>query len=100
MPISEAQPEITDQSQALSPSEEPPTVDAASAESESAPIEEESVAGYTETVPSSNEEISEGAIVLAHEEEISLLEKILMELASRHIVEEQHPADLADKEAQ
>ncbi len=100
VPISEAQPEITDQSQAVSPSEEPPTVDAASAESESAPIEEESVTGYTETVPSSNEEICEGAIVLAHDEQISLLEKILIELAARHIADEQHPADLADKEAQ
>ena len=54
----------------------------------------------TETSPSANEEQSENAIVPVHEEEVSLLEKILMELAARHIVEEQHPADLADKEAQ
>jgi len=65
-----------------------------------ASIEDAPVTGYTETVPSPNDENSESAIVVAHEEEISLLEKILMELASRHIVEEQQPADLADKEAQ
>jgi CheY-like chemotaxis protein len=61
---------------------------------------EDSATGYTETPSETNEEHTETAIVLAHEEEVSLLEKILMELAARHIVEEQHPADLADKEAQ
>jgi CheY-like chemotaxis protein len=62
--------------------------------------EEASVTGYTETAPDSNEGYSENAIVLAHDEEVSLLEKILTELAARHIEDEQHPADLADKEAQ
>jgi hypothetical protein len=62
--------------------------------------DEDSASGYTETAPQPNEEHSETAIVLGHEEEVSLLEKILMELAARHIAEEQHPADLADKEAQ
>jgi CheY-like chemotaxis protein len=61
---------------------------------------EDSATGYTETSSQPDEEHSETAIVLAPEEEISLLEKILTELAARHIVEEQHPADLADKEAQ
>jgi CheY-like chemotaxis protein len=62
--------------------------------------EEASATGYTETAPESNEVHSESAIVLAHDEEVSLLEKILTELAARHIEEEQYPADLADKEAQ
>jgi CheY-like chemotaxis protein len=62
--------------------------------------DEDSASGYTETAPQPNEEHSETAIVLGHEEEVSLLEKILMELAARHIADEQHPADLADKEAQ
>jgi hypothetical protein len=62
--------------------------------------EEESATGYTETSPEPNEEHAETAIVLGHEEQVSLLEKILMELATRHMAEEQHPADLADKEAQ
>ncbi len=69
-------------------------------ESEVASADEDSVTGYTETSPDSTEEQSHTAIVLAHDEEISLLEKILMELAARHIADEQHPADLADKEAQ
>lgn len=60
---------------------------------------EESADGYTEA-SDSNEHQSEASIVLAHDEEVSLLEKILTELSARHIEEEQHPADLADKEAQ
>jgi len=67
---------------------------------ETAATDEDSATGYTEASTSPNAEQPESAIVLAHEEEVSLLEKILMELAARHIVEEQHPADLADKEAQ
>jgi hypothetical protein len=62
--------------------------------------EEDSATGYTETFSESNETQSEASLVLAPEEEISLLEKILTELAARHIAEEEHPADLADKEAQ
>jgi CheY-like chemotaxis protein len=62
--------------------------------------EEDSATGYTETSQQPAEEQSETAIVLGHDEEVSLLEKILMELATRHMAEEQHPADLADKEAQ
>jgi CheY-like chemotaxis protein len=62
--------------------------------------EQASVTGYTETSPELNEGYSENAIVLAPGEEVSLLETILTELAARHIEEEQHPADLADKEAQ
>jgi CheY-like chemotaxis protein len=99
----EPQLEISEQSEHIDPapsSPEAPQSDAAPSEFDIAPIEEDAVTGYTETAPSSNDENSETAIVVAHEEEISLLEKILMELASRHIVEEQHPADLADKEAQ
>ena len=67
---------------------------------ETVATDEDSATGYTEASPSPNTEQPESAIVLAHEEQVSLLEKILMELAARHIVEEQHPADLADKEAQ
>jgi CheY-like chemotaxis protein len=62
--------------------------------------EDESATGYTETSPESDVERSETSIVLGHEEQVSLLEKILAELANHHIVEEQHHADLADKEAQ
>jgi CheY-like chemotaxis protein len=62
--------------------------------------EDDSVTGYTETSPESNEEHSKTSIVLGQEEQVSLLEKILAELANHHIVEEQHTADLADKEAQ
>jgi CheY-like chemotaxis protein len=71
-------------------------------EPEVAASDENSVTGYTETAAEPNGEHldSEAAIVLAPEEEISLLEKILTELAARHIAEEQNPADLADKEAQ
>ena len=61
---------------------------------------EDSATGYTEASSEPNEEHSEASVVLGHEEQVSLLEKILNELAARHIVEEQHPADLADKEAQ
>jgi CheY-like chemotaxis protein len=61
--------------------------------------DEESVAGYTET-PESNEQQSEASIVLGEEQQVSLLEKILTELAARHIEEEQQPAEHADKEAQ
>ncbi|HEY2821105.1 MAG TPA: response regulator [Candidatus Acidoferrum sp.] len=74
-------------------------VEAQPSEFEVAASDEDSATGYTETSPQPNEEHSETAIVLAHEEEVSLLEKILTELAARHIAEE-HPADLADKEAQ
>ena len=62
--------------------------------------EEDSATGYTEASPESTEEHSEASIVLGQEEQVSLLEKILAELANHHIVEEQHPSDLADKEAQ
>lgn len=62
--------------------------------------EEDSATGYTEASPESNEEHSEASIVLGHEEQVSLLEKILAELANHHIVEEQASSDLADKEAQ
>ena len=74
-------------------------LEAQPSEFEVAASEEDSATGYTETLPQPNEEHSETAIVLAHEEEVSLLEKILMELAAHHIVEE-NPADLADKESQ
>jgi CheY-like chemotaxis protein len=64
---------------------------------------DDSVTGYTETTPQPDHdrESTGTELVLAAEaaEEISLLEKILMELAARHIVDES-PADLADKEAQ
>jgi CheY-like chemotaxis protein len=60
---------------------------------------EDSATGYTETAQQPGEEHAETAIVLGHEEQISLLEKILIELAARHIADEPHPADLADKEA-
>jgi CheY-like chemotaxis protein len=98
--ISEEQPEFSQQTEPASPSVEISQSDAAPTEIQIEHGEENSVDGYTETAPSSNEESSEDAIVVTQEEEISLLEKILMELASRHIVEEQHPGDLADKEAQ
>jgi CheY-like chemotaxis protein len=62
--------------------------------------EEDSATGYTEASPEPNEEHSEASIVLGQEEQVSLLEKILAELANHHIVEEQSPSDLADKEAQ
>jgi CheY-like chemotaxis protein len=65
-------------------------------------LEDDSVSGYTETSPVTEQENTTTDIVpmpQEQEEEISLLEKILMELAARHIVEET-PADLADKEAQ
>jgi CheY-like chemotaxis protein len=62
--------------------------------------DEDSVTGYTETSPEQNEEHSEASVVLGQEEQVSLLEKILAELANHQIVEEQHPSDLADKEAQ
>jgi CheY-like chemotaxis protein len=67
-----------------------------------ASLEDDSVSGYTETSPVTKQENTTTDIVplpQEQEEEISLLEKILMELAARHIVEET-PADLADKEAQ
>jgi hypothetical protein len=62
--------------------------------------DEDSATGYTETAPAPNEEHSEASIVLGQEEQVSLLEKILAELANHQIVEEQQPSDLADKEAQ
>jgi CheY-like chemotaxis protein len=62
--------------------------------------DEDSATGYTETSPTPTEEYSEASIVLGQEEQVSLLEKILAELANHHIVEEQNPSDLADKEAQ
>jgi CheY-like chemotaxis protein len=62
--------------------------------------EEDSATGYTEASPEPNEEHSEASVVLGQEEQVSLLEKILAELANHHIVEEQSPSDLADKEAQ
>ncbi len=62
--------------------------------------EEDSATGYTEASPESTEQHSEASIVLGQEEQVSLLEKILAELANHHIVEEQSPSDLADKEAQ
>ena len=99
----EQQPEVISQPEHADPApylSEESHSGATPSEFDIAPIEDASVTGYTETTPSPNEENSETAIVVAHEEEISLLEKILMELASRHIAEEQHPADLADKEAQ
>ena len=64
---------------------------------------EDSATGYTETAPEPSAEFSEASIVLGQDEQVSLLEKILAELANHHIVEEhheQHPSDLADKEAQ
>jgi hypothetical protein len=61
---------------------------------------EDSATGYTESAPEPNEQHSEASIVLGAEEQVSLLEKILAELANHHIGEEQHPSDLADKEAQ
>ena len=79
---------------------EPSLLEPSASDFEIVNSEEDSASGYTETAPQPNEEHSETAIVLGHEEEVSLLEKILMELAARHIAEEQHPADLADKEAQ
>ena len=84
----------------VSTSAEPSLFDEPSSAFEIASSEEESASGYTETTPEPNEEHSDTAIVVSHDEEVSLLEKILMELATRHIAEEQHPADLADKEAQ
>jgi CheY-like chemotaxis protein len=99
----EQQPEVISQPEHADPAPYLPEEShsgATPSEFDIAPIEDASVTGYTETTQSPNEENSETAIVVAHEEEISLLEKILMELASRHIAEEQHPADLADKEAQ
>jgi CheY-like chemotaxis protein len=62
--------------------------------------EEDSATGYTEASPEPTEQHSEASIVLGQEEQVSLLEKILAELANHHIVEEQSPSDLADKEAQ
>jgi CheY-like chemotaxis protein len=91
-----ATPESSSEGQAAMATESEP----ATSEFEVAPSEDDSATGYTEASPQSSEEYSETAIVLAHEEEVSLLEKILMELAARHVVEEQNPADLADKEAQ
>ncbi len=79
---------------------EPSLLEPSASEFQIVSSEEESATGYTETSPEPNEEQSEAAIVLGQEEQISLLEKILMELAARHIADEQHPADLADKEAQ
>jgi CheY-like chemotaxis protein len=99
----EKQPEVFGQSEHADPApflREESHSDATPSEFDIAPLEDDSVTGYTESAPSSNDENAESAIVVAHEEEISLLEKILMELASRHIVDDQHPADLADKEAQ
>jgi CheY-like chemotaxis protein len=78
----------------------PSLLEPSASEFEVASSEEDSATGYTETQPESGEEHSETAIVLGQEEQISLLEKILMELAARHIAEEQQPGDLADKEAQ
>ena len=74
--------------------------DVPASEVETASYDEDSATGYTETSAEPAEEQSETAIVLGHEEQVSLLEKILIELAARHIADEQHPADLADKEAQ
>ncbi len=66
-----------------------------------APKEDDSVSGYTETTPALDQEnTTTDIIALPHEEEISLLEKILMELAARHMVEETPADNLADKEAQ
>jgi CheY-like chemotaxis protein len=79
---------------------EPSLLEPSASEFEIASSEEDSATGYTETSPEPNEEHTETAIVLSQDDQISLLEKILMELAARHIAEEQHPADLADKEAQ
>ena len=62
--------------------------------------EEDSATGYTETSPEPNEEHSEASVILGQEEQVSLLKKILAELANHHIVEDQQPSDLADKEAQ
>ena len=62
--------------------------------------DEDSATGYTETSPEQDEEHSEASVVLGQEEQVSLLEKILAELANHQIVEEQQPSDLADKEAQ
>lgn len=94
-----AEPERTE-TDAAAITAELPLLDAPASEVEIASSEEESASGYTETPPAPNQEHSDTAIVVSHEEEVSLLEKILMELATRHIAEEQLPADLADKEAQ
>jgi CheY-like chemotaxis protein len=102
-PAVATEPADTDAHIAASPSEPSPSdSDTASSEFELAPSEEDSASGYTETSPGSesNEGRTENAIILSHEEEVSRLEKILTEPAARHIVDEQHPADLADKEAQ
>ena len=79
---------------------EPSLLEPSASEFEIVSSEENSVTGYTEATPEPHEEQTETAIVLSQEEQISLLEKILMELAARHIADEPHPADLADKEAQ
>jgi CheY-like chemotaxis protein len=60
--------------------------------------QEGSATGYTESSAESNEGHSEASVVLGQEEQVSLLEKILAELANHQIVEDQ-PSDLA-KEAQ
>ena len=62
--------------------------------------EEDCATGYTESSPEPNEQHSEASVVLGQEDQVSLLEKILAELANHHIAEEQSPSDLADKEAQ
>jgi CheY-like chemotaxis protein len=100
-PAMVTEPEYTD-AHLASPTSEPSPSDPAPSEFgvEHSQDEEASATGYTETSPEPTEEHSETAIVLSNEEEVSLLEKILTELAARHIVDEQHPADLADKEAQ
>jgi CheY-like chemotaxis protein len=79
---------------------EPSLLEPSASDFEIVNSEGDSASGYTETTPQPNEQHSEAAIVLGEEEQISLLEKILMELAARHIADEQNPADLADKEAQ
>ena len=79
---------------------EPSLLEPSASEFEIVNSEENSATGYTETAAEPHEEHTETAIVLSQEEQISLLEKILMELAARHIADEPHPADLADKEAQ
>ncbi|HXM14117.1 MAG TPA: DUF4388 domain-containing protein [Candidatus Eremiobacteraceae bacterium] len=111
--VETVEPPVSEPEQQSSPSESEHTEAAAvpdtseasllepsASEFEVASSEEDSATGYTETSQQSNEEHAETAIVLGHDEQVSLLEKILIELAARHIAEEQHPADLADKEAQ
>jgi CheY-like chemotaxis protein len=91
--------ELTDAA-AVPDTSEPSLLQPSASECEVASSEENSATGYTETSPEPSEEHADTATVLSQEEQISLLEKILIELAARHIADEQHPADLADKEAQ